>query len=1115
MARQYAAFISYRHRPLDIAVATSVHKSIERFKIPRDLRREEQKHPGSVFKNWDGQPPEGGLLVFRDREELPLSNDLTADIFEALDNAKCLIVVCTPDTPKSLWVRREISHFIEKHGEEHGRKRIITVLAAGAPEESIPKEITTRYAEDGVTVLEEYEPLVAYLVADSRRKVLRNLRKERLRLCAALLGCPFDSLRQRHKRRKMQQAFAASAAAFLVALSFIGMLVNRNQEIEAQKRSVQLRESELLAADAREALDIGNTRTAIESAVSALPKAGDEDRPYYAPAESVLMEAMDVLGGAEDHVLLSDTVLEQMTPISHFDLSMDGTLAVTIDDYGVVHCFDTVTGQEKWSDIVANDDASPYTSYVRISADESCLLCQYGTALEGRDLQTGRLYWNYDMRLAADGYFIFDDAKNQIALLRSFYSAEDGAYRTELEILSAQTGEVMQNILLERYEAVQYQTFHNTSQTRLPTGGIFSEDSRYFACAFFRDLEEAGKSELVCFVADLQEGSLVTNYIQEIPFGDFTVSNMEFRENELLIALEFREDTVAGSVLKLDWQTGQLLWNTITPTELEGYSSSSDLTSYVLFWNNIAILGRYEKLYAIDLQTGEILDSIQLPGTLSAMYTVSSSYFGFSLEEGTYAIGWYNTSIGFALTTEYFYQVTANIGAHSKLLPYGGGIVQQFTDGNYLEISVSNIEREGYLAVVPAEQENQLVIKRPITIEKTITASAVSVPVDFDSFSCTDSHSVLLQDNTLILGQFCGYDQDWNYRYFHIALDPVTHEVQNIYETDGNPGTSHFFLKDGSGYLRYDRTGTTTLVQNGAETVLTEKRDSRYPEDWQSYVWSMVSADSAYLSDGTVMTAHCDTQTLTLLKNGVEIASVPLPASHLYSEEMDTAIHRFVKAGRNGYVVTHFASLLEPLAAEDVAFYDCTSDTWSQPTLAAPLANTNSYAFAANTPLFAAADTHHMIRILDLQTGTETAAFPLQLPYGSVLHMDFLLEDHFLMVKTKDAQVLIYDIATGEILFRDQLTTAYSGTLTAWEDTASQRLYILDSSQSGDCNTLCIDLRSWTTLARAENMLFYIPQTNELYHTQYTYGSSDSLFFFRIPDTGELVQLGQQLLSAK
>ena len=67
MQREYAAFISYRHKPLDIAVATKLHKNIERFKIPRDLRREAQKNPEAVFGNWDGAIPER-LLVFRDRD---------------------------------------------------------------------------------------------------------------------------------------------------------------------------------------------------------------------------------------------------------------------------------------------------------------------------------------------------------------------------------------------------------------------------------------------------------------------------------------------------------------------------------------------------------------------------------------------------------------------------------------------------------------------------------------------------------------------------------------------------------------------------------------------------------------------------------------------------------------------------------------------------------------------------------------------------------------------------------------------------------------------------------------------------------------------------------------
>ena len=95
---KYAAFISYCHRELDSAVAARLHTLLERFRIPRELA----KARGSKTVG----------RVFRDREELPISGDLAGSIREALDAADFLIVVCTPDTPKSFWVQKEIEYFL-------------------------------------------------------------------------------------------------------------------------------------------------------------------------------------------------------------------------------------------------------------------------------------------------------------------------------------------------------------------------------------------------------------------------------------------------------------------------------------------------------------------------------------------------------------------------------------------------------------------------------------------------------------------------------------------------------------------------------------------------------------------------------------------------------------------------------------------------------------------------------------------------------------------------------------------------------------------------------------------------------------------------------------------
>ena len=71
--RKYKAFISYRHKPLDSEYAGKLHKRIERYVIPRDLRKGGEKKLG---------------LVFRDLEELPIADDLDENIRRALDNSE-------------------------------------------------------------------------------------------------------------------------------------------------------------------------------------------------------------------------------------------------------------------------------------------------------------------------------------------------------------------------------------------------------------------------------------------------------------------------------------------------------------------------------------------------------------------------------------------------------------------------------------------------------------------------------------------------------------------------------------------------------------------------------------------------------------------------------------------------------------------------------------------------------------------------------------------------------------------------------------------------------------------------------------------------------------------
>ena len=84
-SRRYRAFMSYSHS--DAAVATRLHRSLENYRVPKRLRGT----PGEF-----GPVPERLSPIFRDREELASSADLSKRVQDALSQSDAMIVVCSP-----------------------------------------------------------------------------------------------------------------------------------------------------------------------------------------------------------------------------------------------------------------------------------------------------------------------------------------------------------------------------------------------------------------------------------------------------------------------------------------------------------------------------------------------------------------------------------------------------------------------------------------------------------------------------------------------------------------------------------------------------------------------------------------------------------------------------------------------------------------------------------------------------------------------------------------------------------------------------------------------------------------------------------------------------------
>ena len=109
---RFRAFISYSHA--DEQTAKWLHQRLENYRLPRQFVASQ-----GLSSNRLG-------IIFRDRDELASSDDLSTSIKTALGESENLIVICTPDSASSNWVNEEIKLFKQIRSND----RVFCVLAA-------------------------------------------------------------------------------------------------------------------------------------------------------------------------------------------------------------------------------------------------------------------------------------------------------------------------------------------------------------------------------------------------------------------------------------------------------------------------------------------------------------------------------------------------------------------------------------------------------------------------------------------------------------------------------------------------------------------------------------------------------------------------------------------------------------------------------------------------------------------------------------------------------------------------------------------------------------------------------------------------------------------------
>ncbi len=225
-AADYDAFISYSHAA-DGELAPQLQRGLEQLAKPWSKRR--------------------ALRVFRDDTGLSASPDLWDSIVAGLDGAKWFVVLASPDSAASVWVNREIEHWLASSPD--ARERLLPVVTGGIWRWD---EASNGFSSDSTAVppaiREAFHSEPRHLdLSWARDDEHLDLRRAEFRSAIADLAAPMhgipkddlesDDIRIHRRTVRLRRAAVASLAAFAVAVAALAVvaLVLQNRAARSER----------------------------------------------------------------------------------------------------------------------------------------------------------------------------------------------------------------------------------------------------------------------------------------------------------------------------------------------------------------------------------------------------------------------------------------------------------------------------------------------------------------------------------------------------------------------------------------------------------------------------------------------------------------------------------------------------------------------------------------------------------------------------------------------------------------------------------------------------------------------------------------------------------------
>ncbi|MBR6019311.1 MAG: TIR domain-containing protein [Lachnospiraceae bacterium] len=625
---RYDAFISYRHAPLDMEFAKKVHTGLETYHVPAAVQKKTGKKKIQ--------------RVFRDQEELPIGSDLNDNIASALRESEYLIVICSPETPGSYWVSKEIETFIEMHDRQH----VLAILVDGEPEQSFPPMLLVD--ESGNTV----EPLAADVRGTTPAERNRKFKTELLRLAAPILGCTYDDLRQRHRERILKRnLMVAGVAAGIIAVAgaafgvYNARVADRMKKL-ADEKAVLAEEKSVLADDKTKLAD-EKTKLADEMSILAEEKTrlADEILAEYREkqvnqsrfyAEEAMLQLAE--GFREDAVLIASAGLPSEKDDRPFVAEAEYALAAALHVYdcGNRLAYDRVLKHELTvSDMTLDKSLRYLTSFddgnnVYVwNSDTGELLCKIPPAVEGNrtvHVLTAFADANGIVIVYADGMVLYDYAgtvKNRLDDVGTIYGC---AFYDQYDMVICYSLSEIRIIALSDFTVKT--VLRNTEDRNFQGEYGLSKDGRYFAMAH---KPEAGKPALVT-IYDLSDNSSAA-----VEASEEYIFALTLTEAGNLATVSTNYDFIFGNITALTLDVarladGERLYDKEIPLNIRnGNAFRTLISSHSYQGKQDVVIAIDSDVYSFDEVSGDLKAQIAMPGmtvTLDLVSNSSTAYIG-------------------------------------------------------------------------------------------------------------------------------------------------------------------------------------------------------------------------------------------------------------------------------------------------------------------------------------------------------------------------------------------------------------------------------------------------------------------------------------------------------